>query len=122
VSTPEQMSFATIYETTAMKHVFVSCQLFAGLRELARLNMDTCRFVFSGAALRWESVLLAQTPEQFVRHQAEAMPWLAMQVAGYTRGWMDIASEANANLVRTTSDRGDEPVRRVTEGCVLQRN
>ena len=102
------MSFATIYETTAMNPVVVSARVFASLSELARLNMDTCRCVFSGAVLHWESALQAQTPEQFVRQQADAWPWLAMQIAGYTRGWLDIALEATASLGRIASDRHDE--------------
>jgi hypothetical protein len=113
VSTPEQISFATTYEASAMTPLVVSGQLVASLCDLMRLNMDTCRFVFSGAALHWESVLQAQTPEQVVRHQADAMPWLAMQIAGYMRGCMDIASRASANLVRATSDRHDDHERHV---------
>ncbi|RZF29265.1 phasin family protein [Paraburkholderia sp. UYCP14C] len=69
-------------------------QLLAGFSALIRLNMDTCRSAVTGAALRWESVLLAQTPEQFIRRQADVMPWLAQQFAGYARGCLDIALEA----------------------------
>jgi hypothetical protein len=39
VSTPEQISFATTYENTAATPVVVSARLFAGLSELARLNV-----------------------------------------------------------------------------------
>ncbi|MFP4895436.1 phasin family protein [Paraburkholderia sp. EG304] len=64
-----------------------------GFCALIRLNMDTCRSAVTGAALHWESVLRAQTPEQLVRRHVGVMPWLALQFAGYTRGWMYIASE-----------------------------
>jgi hypothetical protein len=113
VSTPEQMPFATLYGATTTKPVAVSCQIFAGLCELARLNMDTCRFMFSGAALHWERVVEAQTPEQFVRHQADTLPWLATQLAGYTRGWMDLAAETTAKLIGTTNDHHDDHARNV---------
>jgi hypothetical protein len=71
----------------------LSEQLVTGVCALTRLNVDACASAVTGAALHWESVFSAQTPEQFVRRQADVMPWLALQFAAYTRGWMDIASE-----------------------------
>ncbi|MBB5511048.1 hypothetical protein HDG35_007345 [Paraburkholderia sp. JPY681] len=68
-------------------------QLFSGFCALIRLNMDTCRSAVTGAALHWESVLRARTPEQFISCQGDVMPWLAHQFAGYTRGWLEIVSE-----------------------------
>ncbi len=71
----------------------LSEQFLAGLCALTRLNVDTCMSAFAGAALHWENVLHEQTPEQFVRRQADLMPRLAVQFAEYTRHWMTIASE-----------------------------
>ena len=89
-------------------------QLFAGLCQLTRLKLDTCRAAYSGAALHWESVLLAQTPERVVTRQADTLPWLAVQIAGYTRGWMDIASETATKLSESNCDRRDENAHHVT--------
>jgi hypothetical protein len=103
MSTPEKMPFATTHEACA-----ASLALFSGpLYALTRLNADTCRSVFSGAALHWENVCRAQTPEQFITRQAESLPWLAMQFSGYARGWMDIASAAAASLSRSGSGHHD---------------
>ncbi|WP_233801466.1 phasin family protein [Paraburkholderia sp. HP33-1] len=88
----------------------LSDQFLAGLCALTQLNVDTCTSAFTGAALHGESVLHAQTPEQFVRRQAEMMPWLALHFAGYTRGWMDIASEAiGPRRAARNLDDGHEP-------------
>jgi hypothetical protein len=105
------MPFATTHEICATNLAAVNGQVFASLCELTRLHMDTCRAVFSGAGLHWENMMLARTPEQFVARQADTLPWLAMQIAGYTRGWMDIALESAANLGRRASDRHDEHAR-----------
>lgn len=114
MSSPEQMSFATMHDTGASNLSVLTAQLFAGLCELMRLNLDTCSSVFAGAGLHWESLVLAQTPEQLIRRQADSLPWLALQIAGYTRGWMDIASEATANLSGSACDRHDGHVRHVS--------
>ncbi|MGF6296902.1 MULTISPECIES: phasin family protein [Paraburkholderia] len=90
MSTTQEMLFAVSVPTTVSQ---LPDQFVAGLCALIRLNVDTCSSAATSAALHWESVLRAQTPEQFVRRQADVMPWLALQFAGYTRGWMDIASE-----------------------------
>lgn len=111
MSTPEQMWFATTHKGSLMNFPVLNAQLFASLGELARLNMDACRQVLSGARLHWENVLLAQTPEQVIRCQADTLPWLAVQLAGYTRGCMDIASGATANLSRNASDQHDAHAR-----------
>jgi hypothetical protein len=108
------MSFATTHETSAMNLAVLGGQLFARLCELTRLNMDTSRLVFSGVGLLWESVLQAQTPDQLVRHQADALPRLATLNAGYTRGWMDIASKVSANLGRSACHRQDEHARHLS--------
>ncbi|CAB3806429.1 hypothetical protein LMG28688_06358 [Paraburkholderia caffeinitolerans] len=105
------MLFATTHECSAVNLAILNGQLFDSLHELARLNMETCRLVLSGAGLHWENVLRAQTPEQLAMRQAATLPWLAMQFAGYTRGWMDIASEAAAKLSRSASDSHDGHVR-----------
>ncbi|KXU84379.1 hypothetical protein CI15_23200 [Paraburkholderia monticola] len=85
-------------------------QFVAGVCALTRLNADTCRSAFAGAAQQWENVLLAQTPEQFVRRQADVMSWLALQFAGYTRGWMDIVSETiGLGHAARDHDDGHEP-------------
>ncbi|WP_042291804.1 hypothetical protein [Paraburkholderia mimosarum] len=104
MSTPERMLFATTHETSTLNLAVLNGQLFASLHELARLNMETCRLVFSGAGLHWENVLWAQTSEQLVRRQADTLPWLATQFAGYTHGWMDIFAAAAASLSRNASD------------------
>ncbi|WP_321965246.1 phasin family protein [Paraburkholderia sp. J7] len=111
MSTPEQMLFATTHESSAVNLAILNGQLFASLHALARLNIETCRLVLSGAGLHWENVLRAQTPEQFACRQAATWPWLATQFAGYTHGWMDIASEATANFGRGASDSHDGHVR-----------
>jgi hypothetical protein len=103
MSTPEKMLFATTHESCAAS----LAQLSGPLHALTRLNVDTFRSVFSGAALHWENVWLAQTPEQFITRQADALPWLAMQLSGYARGWMDIASEAAASLSRNACGHHD---------------
>ncbi len=105
------MLFATTHESSAVNLAILNGQLFASLHALARLNIETCRLVLSGAGLHWENVLRAQTPEQIASRQAATWPWLAMQFAGYTRGWMDIASEATANFSRSASDSHDGHVR-----------
>lgn len=105
------MPFAATSGSCVRNLLLLSGQLFAGLCQLTRLNMDTSRSAYSGAALHLESVLLAQTPEQFVTRQADALPWLAVQIAGYTRGWMDIASEAAAHLSQSACNRHDENAR-----------
>ncbi|WP_233859013.1 phasin family protein [Paraburkholderia sp. HD33-4] len=92
MSSPKQMPFALSVSPNLSP---LPDQFLAGFSALIRLNMDTCRSAVTGAALHWESVLLAQTPEQFIRRQADVMPWLAQQFAGYARGWMDIALEAS---------------------------
>ncbi|SDR59311.1 Phasin protein [Paraburkholderia tuberum] len=90
MSSPKQMPFTLSVPTdvSQLPNLFL-----AGYCALIRLNVDTYRSAVTGAALHWESVLRAQTPEQFLRRQADVMPWLTLQFAGYTRGWMDIASE-----------------------------
>lgn len=105
------MLFATTHESSAVDLATLNGQLFASLYELARLNMETCRLVLSGAGLHWENVLRAQTPEQLAKRQADTWPWLAMQFAGYTRGWMGIASEAAANFSQSASDSHEGNVR-----------
>jgi phasin family protein len=107
------MPFATTHETCAINLAVLNGQVFVSMCELTRLNMDTCKSVFASAGLHWENVLRAQTPEQFVTRQADTLPWLAMQIAGYTRGWMDIASQTAANLSRCASDRHDGHARQV---------
>ncbi|WP_375542194.1 TIGR01841 family phasin [Paraburkholderia sp. CNPSo 3274] len=72
--------------------------LFDGFCELARLNLATCRSIFTGTQQHFEGMLSAHTPEQFVRNQVEMLPWVASQAAGYTRACMDIASETAAKL------------------------
>lgn len=111
MSTTEQFSFATTYEARAMGLTALSGQLFASLCDFARLNLDTCRSVCSSGGLHWESVMLSQTPEQFVCRQADTLPWLAIQIAGYARGWMDIASATTANLSRAAGDWHGEQTR-----------
>ncbi|MGF6743715.1 hypothetical protein OKW47_007549 [Paraburkholderia atlantica] len=91
MSSQKQMPFLLSVSTDASQ---LPNQLVAGFCALMRLNVDTCRSAVTGAALHWESVLRAQTPEQLIRRQADVMPWLVLQFADYTRGWMDIASEA----------------------------
>ncbi len=105
------MLFATTHESSAVNLAILNGQLFASLHALARLNIETCRLVLSGAGLHWENVLRAQTPEQFACRQAATWPWLATQFAGYTHGWMDIASEATANFGRGASDSHDGHMR-----------
>ncbi|MGF6266127.1 hypothetical protein OKW49_007120 [Paraburkholderia youngii] len=90
MSSPKQMPFALSVPTDVSQ---LPNQFVAGFCALMRLNVDTCRSAVTGAALHWESVWRAQTPEQFIRRQADVMPWLVLQFADYTRGWMDIASE-----------------------------
>jgi hypothetical protein len=90
VSNPKQMPFVLSVPTDVSP---LPDQLLAGLCALIWLNVDTCSSAVTGAALHWESLLRAQTPEQLVRRQADVMPWLALQFADYTRGWMGIASE-----------------------------
>jgi hypothetical protein len=90
MSTPKEMPFTLSVPISVSQ---LPDQLIAGVCALTRLNADACRSAFAGAAQQWENVLLAQTPEQFVRRQADVMSWLALQFAGYTRGWMDIVSE-----------------------------
>jgi hypothetical protein len=114
VSTPAQIPSAATYESCVSHLSLLTGQLFAGLCQLTRLNLDTCRSAYAGAVLHWESVFLAQTPEQFVTRQADTLPWLAVQIAGYTRGWMDITSETAAILSRTACDHHEENARHVT--------
>lgn len=114
MSTPEQASFATPHEFCATNLSLASVQLLASFGELVRLNLETCRSVYSGAGLHWENVLRAQTPEQLLRRQADALPWLALQISGYTQGWMDIASETTANLSRSACDLHDGQARHVS--------
>jgi hypothetical protein len=114
VSTPEQISSAATYESWVSNFSLLTGQLFAGLCQLTRLNLDMCRSAYSGAALHWECVMLAQTPEQFITRQADTLPWLAVQIAGYTRGWMDIASGTATKLSESNSDRYDENAHHVT--------
>ena len=104
MSTPEQASLATPYQSCVTNFSLVSVQLLASFGEWMRLNLETCRSVQAGAVLHWENVLRAQTPEQWVRHQTDALPWLALQISGYTEGWMDIASRTTASLNRSASD------------------
>ena len=104
MSTPEQASFAAPCESCVTNFSLASVQLLASFGELKRLNLETCRLVYAGAGLHWENVLRAQTPEQLLRHQADALPWLALQISGYTQGWMDIASETAASLNRSACD------------------
>ncbi|TDG03266.1 phasin family protein [Paraburkholderia guartelaensis] len=102
------MSFATTHEASVMDLTALSGPALTSFFELGRLNMNMCRSVFSGAVLHWENVLLSQTPEQLVTRQAETLPWLAIQIAGYTRGWMDIAAQATAELSQRASDDGHD--------------
>lgn len=113
MSIPGQMSFATMHEASAMSLAVLNGQLYASLCALSRLNRDTCRSVFYGAGLHWENALRAQTPEQLVSRQADTLPWLAMQFAGYTRGWMDIASEVTASFSQIATDRYGAHTRRL---------
>ncbi|WP_410850885.1 phasin family protein [Paraburkholderia sp. EG304] len=93
MSSPKQMPFALSVSTDVSQ---LPNQFVAGFCALMRLNVDACRSAVTGAALHWESLLRAQTPEQLIRRQADVMPWLVLQFTGYTRGWMDIASETIA--------------------------
>jgi phasin family protein len=102
-----------MYESCAMNLAALSGQVFLSHCELARLNMDTCRALFSGSWMHWERVLLAQTLEQVLTRHADALPWFVTQISGYTRGCMDIASETSANLGRCVSERHDVLVRHV---------
>jgi hypothetical protein len=112
VSTTEQIPFATSCATN-LSHL--TGQFVAGLCELTRLNMDTCMSMFAGTALRCESLVLAQTPEQFITRQAATFPWFALQIADYTRGWMEIVS-ATAKPERTVRDHDNgHPARAVLE-------
>jgi len=104
MSTPENASFATPYEFCVTNLSLASIQLLASFSELLRLNLETCRSVYAGAGLHWENVLRAQTPEQLIKHQADTLPWLALQVSGYAQGWMDIASQTTASLNRSACD------------------
>ncbi|WP_322028807.1 TIGR01841 family phasin [Paraburkholderia sp. J76] len=76
----------------------LSGHLFDGFCEIARLNLVTCRAVFAGSQQHFEHIASAQTPEQFVRNQVEMLPWVASQAAGYTRAYMEIASETAAKM------------------------
>lgn len=98
LSSPEQKSFATTYESCAAKFPILAGHLLAGICELERLNFVTYRSVLHESRQTWQSVLSAQSPEQLVRAQADWLPSLAAQMAGYTSGWMDIASETAAKL------------------------
>ncbi|WP_321922103.1 phasin family protein [Paraburkholderia guartelaensis] len=95
---PNQKSEAAESESWAAKFTTLTGHLFDGFYGLARLNLATCRSIFGGSQLHFESILSAQTPEQFVRSQVEMLPWVASQAAGYTRACMDIASETAAKL------------------------
>ncbi|EEA01489.1 hypothetical protein BH160DRAFT_3166 [Burkholderia sp. H160] len=107
MSSPNQMPFTLSVPIIVSQ---LSDQFLAGLCALTRLNVDICNSAFTDAAVHGQSVLLAQTPEQFVRRQAEMMPWLALQFAGYTRGWMDIVSEAEGPRRSARNlDDGHEP-------------
>lgn len=105
------MSLAEMHDASAKTLAVLNGQLVARFYELVRLNTETWRLVFSGAGLHWEKVLRAQTPEQLAVRQAATSPWLAMQFAGYTGGWMEIASEATADFSQRASDRHDGHVR-----------
>ncbi|MEC5409968.1 phasin family protein [Paraburkholderia sp. MPAMCS5] len=88
-----QMPFTLSVPISALQ---VTGQQIGALCALTRLNIDTCRSTVSGAMLHCETQMRVQTPEQFVRSQAEVVPWLARRFAGYTRAWMEIASEATS--------------------------
>jgi hypothetical protein len=104
VRDPEQNSFATTHESRATNVSIMNGPLFAGYCELVRLNFVTCRSLLNVSRQHWESVFSAQSPEQLVRTQADMLPSLAAQIAGYIGGWMDIASEAAARLGRDAPD------------------
>lgn len=114
MSTPEKMPFATARESCAMGLYLLSSPLFFSLCELTRLSLDTYGAACSGAGSYWGNVLLARTPEQFVRRQADTWPWIALQIAGYTRGWMNIAAETAANLSKSACERQDQHARHLT--------
>lgn len=122
MSTPEQVPFATPRVSHTTDVSTLAGHTVARLVELAHLNLDISRSTFAGAALHWEAVWQAQTPEQFVTRQAEMLPWLAVQIAGYTRAWMDVASKANTgwgNLIRDHSGGPAQPVRAAFSGMAV---
>lgn len=113
MSTPEKMPFARPHAFYTTDWSTVTGQSLARLVELAQLNLDTSRTTFAGAALHWEAVCQAQTPEQFVTRQAEMLPWLAVQIAGYTRAWIDVASKATSGWRGFISDHSSGPAQPV---------
>ena len=104
MSTPKEMPLTLSTPTIAP----VPDPLRTGLCALTRLNADTCWSAFICAAVHWESLLRAQTPEHFIRRQTDVVPWLALQFADYTRGWMDIVSETT-RVAEAFHDRDDGP-------------
>lgn len=95
---PNQKFAAAESGSWAANFTSMSGHLADGFCELARLNLATCRSIFAGSREHLEGMLSAQTPEQFVRNQVDILPWVASQAAGYTRAYMEIASETAAKL------------------------
>lgn len=98
MSIPEEMPRATIGELCSTSLSLPTGPLLAGLCALTRLNLDTCVSLASGVVRRWESVLHAQTPEQFVTRQIGMLPWFVREAAGYADEWMKIARETTTAI------------------------
>lgn len=95
---PNQKFAAAESGSWAVHITTMTGHLFDGLCEVARLNLATCRSIFAGSREHLEGMVSAQTPEQLVRSQVDLLPWVASQAAGYTRTYMEIASETAAKL------------------------
>ena len=88
----------------------LSDRFVTGLCALTWLNVNAGWSAFTGAALHWESVLHAETPDRFVKRQVDVMPWLAARFAEYTRAWIEIALETAALRDANSNDDDGHPL------------
>ena len=113
MSIPEKMPVSTTDEIWTTPACVPIGNGFAGVDELARLNLETCSSMFASAVRCWESLALARTPAQLIQAQADTLPWFATQIAAYAESWMNIVREASAGPGRSADTRDEGHAREV---------